>query len=241
MNKKKISKILQCSLILTLFCFLFFQLRCSSERSQRLRIKEYERLISQGAKWVDSFFMSLNPDSIYLDSALVYLNAAAKCECVERDIILYNKGFVYFHKRDYEKAIETIDSIDTEQFALMESIIIEKIKAKRAESCGNMIERDIHYNNIVEEIDRYLSLNQPVFDSIMRLPDKAAIWKDSRFAGLHYLQIYHRAEIIGADRMNRELDSLQTKKSYNTDYIDEVKEDVEKWESGESNFNFPFN
>ena len=40
------------------------------------------------------------------------------------------KGFVYFHKRDYEKAIETIDSIDTEQFALMESIIIEKIKAK---------------------------------------------------------------------------------------------------------------
>lgn len=51
-----------------------------------------------------------------------------------------------------------------------------------------MIERDIHYNNIVEEIDRYLSLNQPVFDSIMRLPDKAAIWKDSRFAGLHYLR-----------------------------------------------------
>jgi len=41
--------------------------------------------------------------------------------------------------------------------------------------------------------------------------------------------------------MNRELDSLQTKKSYNKDYIDEVKEDVEKWESGESNFNFPFN
>ena len=30
-------------------------------------------------------------------------------------------------------------------------------------------------------------------------------------------------------------------KSYNKDYIDEVKEDVEKWESGESNFNFPFN
>ena len=28
--------------------------------------------------------------------------------------------------------------------------------------------------------------------------------------------------------MNRELDSLQTKKSYNKDYIDEVKEDVEK-------------
>ena len=73
---------MQCSLILTFFSFIFFQLRCSSERSQRLRIKEYERLISQGAKWVDSFFMSLNPDSIYLDSALVYLNAAAKCECV---------------------------------------------------------------------------------------------------------------------------------------------------------------
>lgn len=241
MNKKKISKLLQCSFILAMVCFLFFQTNCSSERSQRLRIKEYEGLISQSSKWVDSFFMSLTPDSVYLDSALMYLNAAAKYECAERDIVLYNKGFVYFYKRDYEKAIESIDSIDTEQFALMESIIIEKIKAKRAESCGNTIERDIHYNHIAEDIDRYLSLNQPVFDSIMRLPNKAAIWKDSRFAGLYYLQIYHRAKIIGADRMNRELDSLQVQKSYNKDYVDEVKEDVRKWESGESNFNFPFN
>lgn len=224
MNKKKIAKILQYSLIPVLVCFLFFETRCSSERSYRQRIKEYEELISKGARCVDSFFMSRNHDSIYLDSALMHLNASAKYECAERDIILYNKGFVYFHKRDYGKAIEKIDSIDTEQFALMKSIIIEKIKAKQAEFHSDTIGRNIHYNNIVMEIDRYLKLNQPIFDSIMRLPDKSAIWNDSRFAGLHYLQIYHRAKIVGAVRMNWELDSLQEQKAYNRDYIDELKQ-----------------
>ena len=85
----------------------------------------------------------------------------------------------------------------------------------------------MHYGNIVKNIDGYIDRFLPVFDSIMRLPDEAAIWNDSIFMGYFYERTYYRAKIIGLDNITRELDSLQEQKAYNRDYIDELKKDIE--------------
>ena len=226
MIKNGIVRVFRNSFVITA-CMLIFQTRCSSERSHKLQVREYEEVMLKGSKSIYDFFIKLEPDSAYLDSALMYLNTAAKYECAKHNKILYNKGFVYFHKRDYEKAIESIDSIDSTPFALYKSIIIEKIEAKRAENRGDIRTRNMHYGNIVKNIDGYIDRFLPVFDSIMRLPDEAAIWNDSIFMGYFYERTYYRAKIIGLDNITRELDSLQEQKAYNRDYIDELKKDIE--------------
>ena len=71
---------------------LIFQTRCSSERSHKLQVREYEEVMLKGSKSIYDFFMKLEPDSAYLDSALMYLNTAAKYECAKHPAAPFEAG-----------------------------------------------------------------------------------------------------------------------------------------------------
>lgn len=208
-------------------CILFVLSGCNDNiRGDRKHEKRYFEIMQKSAHCFLEF--SLNSDSIYLDSALLYNNQAAKLKIKKYNVaILYNKAYIYFLKSDYKNAITTLDSIDTLQMnSVYKTVLIEKTKAKDAETRGDTLLQKKHFDNIIKKYDGFIEKNKTMFDSIMRLPDPKRILEIPNYGAYFFERSYYNAKSKGLNAALFELDSIQKAAEYNLDHIESLKKSI---------------
>ncbi|WP_418407319.1 hypothetical protein [Alistipes sp.] len=219
------------TLKLTYFCIPLLFVQCHHSQCAG-NCEKYLELAQSGQNYLYKSRFELNPS--FLDSALMCFNEAEQLCPDKKSVMSYNKSFAYFGKKDYANAVKMLEQTADSLFLYPEykTVLIERILAKSAGEQGDSIAQKRHYNNVVANLDYYITLFRMEADSIMKLSD----WNNiplTSYAFIMAERYCDRAKIVGTQRALAELDSLQKSTGYNQDYINWVK-DVVSGDKGQS-------
>jgi len=201
-------------LIFVLFILLLFQ-------GASIR-KDEDWCKTMNKKSVDYIFnFQIKGDSAYLDSALVCTNIALE-GCSNLKVVLsYRKLDILSKKRKFSDAIYFLKSFDNPLLADLpyyNNFLLYRYKAMDYHSKGDIVNRNKCLKAIMDEVQQFILLNNDKMDSLYHSEDiKNILQNPLHFAPIQYY--YSKSILYGSDNIKRELDSLQSTKKINKEYI----------------------
>lgn len=158
-----------------------------------------------------------------LDSALFYINEVFGA-CQNDYGLALRKVAIYTEKRDYEQAIDFIDSLDRRLYYLpyYKNLVLNRVKAMKAQSEGDPVTRNKFINAIILEVGDYMVQHKNEIDSFIKLPNIQSILT-SRFNMIPIQYYYYKSMVEGIDKTKSQVDSLQRAISGNEEYFEMIK------------------
>jgi len=172
--------------------------------------------------YIDYYGVDLGENYNRIDSALCLIDSVLfRCEKYNLKMIS-NKMIFLSMKNNFSEAIDFIQSLDEDiMYPLNKSVLLKRFKAMQAQSEGDMKTRNKLITKIVTELTDSISKHHIEIDSVFCLPNSLEIMQNKNI--LIILQYYYyKSQIVGADKVSNELDSMQERLNGNKEFFNDI-------------------
>lgn len=206
-------------LLLVLFSVLSFSQCDTIAKNNDDKCKEYNK---KSTELINSFYM--NEDSLYLDSALFYIEKGLeKCEEYE-SLFSLRKLSVLSLQQNYSEGLLFVKTFDEEMFSdlpYFKNLLLNRFKAMNSLSKGDTVERNSYLNYIIKDLKDFLNSHKKEIDSIYKL-DNAQEILNSPYSTSIIQFYYYRSILEGDESIKKELNVLKDKESVNNDFLEVI-------------------
>ena len=214
---------------LIILLFIFFT-QCTSPSVENKTIDKCAEYNEKSAICYSNYDM--NGDEQCLDSALFYIEEIINdCENYV-GILSIRKLSILSVKQEYTKALQFIETFEKELFSdlpYFQNLLKNRFIAMRFQADGDITSRDMSLTQSVEEIKKYLIINNVKVDSLLKLPDIENILEDPISTAL-IQYYYYRSITEGIDNIEAELTNEKNDNNWNKEFceyiIDYFSEDL---------------
>ena len=203
---------------------------CQSKNStiKDLTDENCGKQISKSLAYINNFHFK--KESIYLDSALNILKGIEKTSIKYNNIILNDEVQVYFLKKDFSAALNTLNTIPDSiyPFASFKKVLEFKIKAKEAETNKNEKKQKEYFSALISIYQQYLVDNKLRVEAILRQSDMNIITQSPNIDFVLSEMFYYKAKIKTINIAISEIDSFQKKINGNLMYFKTLKKNIKR-------------
>ncbi|MDA3865633.1 MAG: hypothetical protein PF489_02660 [Salinivirgaceae bacterium] len=168
------------------------------------------------------FKYQINDDAKYLDSALFTTDKALR-ECSKQKVLFsFRKLDILSKQQDYTEAISFIKSMNEpiiSELTYYNDYLENRYKAMYYQSKGNLTKRDSCLNLILLDMQSFIKKNNERIIDLLRSEDVNTILENS-FAVVYIQYFYTKSILEGTENIKVELDSLQSSREINKEYVD---------------------
>jgi len=197
---------------------LFISLLAGVQCQSQVQIDKCQQNNEKSAMYILEYQMT--EDIVYLDSALYCINEVFGTCDIDCGLSIRKVG-IYSSKRDFQKAIDFIDSLDSKLY--YKDLMSYRMKAMKAQYEGDTILRNKYINSIVLDVGDYMQQHKNEIDSLMTLPNLQIILET-----LHSIVLiqyyYYKAQLEGINNVKLQIDSLQRVVNGNEEYFEMIKQ-----------------
>ncbi|MBW6480543.1 MAG: hypothetical protein K0B37_14035 [Bacteroidales bacterium] len=172
------------------------------------------------AKLVYDYYF--NNDLLLLDSALIYIDEGLKkCNKYEKLFSLRKLGVLSL-KQNYNDALQFIESFDENMFGELpyfKNFLNNRFIAMQAHFVGDSVTRNSYLNEIVAEIDLFLSMNDKEIKALLKLSDVNEILENPLTTSLMQYY-YYKALLEGAENVKVKLNLLYRNQMISEEFKD---------------------
>jgi len=203
-----------------LVIFIIVIVQCNSQNGKNVKseIDTCEKYKVKTGKLIENFY--LNGDTTSLDSAIYYIDIAIE-RCPEKKFFNLRKLSILSLKQEFSKAINLINNLEDTLFTDMpyyNDVLLMRFKAMKAQSEGNMQERDMYINRIIKRINMFLYENEQKVDFLLRSSNTSEILENPLATALTQ-SYYYKSLVKGKNVIKSELKEKQKSNDLNEDFI----------------------
>ena len=200
-----------------LFSVLFLT-QCASQKKD----KNYcERINNTTADYVYKF--QVGGDSIYLDSALFWINKALK-RCEDQKILIFRKLDILVKQYKFQEAIDMVRESPRPYFKALpyyNAYLENRFEAMNDQLKGDTTARNKNLGKSMRLVGNFIKRNKKEIDSLYKENITNILQTPLHFAPIQYY--YCKSLLYGNSIVMRELDSLQKEEGINKAYIEYIK------------------
>lgn len=197
--------------------FLLIQCKGTLKNETIINCEEYNYM---SANCISDFYN--DNDSKHLDTALLYIDEALlSCTKYEK-LLSLRKLSILSIKQDFEQALVFIEKLDKGLFnelPYFRNLLRNRFLAMKYQSVNNIESRNSKLKICIDDIERFLLLNQFKVDSLLQLQEIDSILSSPLSTAITQYY-YYKSILDGKEKVENEILEKQNGVNGNVDYFD---------------------